>query len=327
MVQQTEITWLLYHQPIDLFLRTAETFAKEINSLTNGRISVKIQTLQDYCNEHHGGRMVDPVALMESGAVQMTQSQVGYLGHWGAEDFYALEMPFLFDSHEHATRVLEGEIGEKLLASLADKTPVRGIAFTYSGGFRCIASRTPITSADQLEGLQMDVKTNPVFTDTAAAFGCETTALTTNSFYDYALDRWVDPNADERMKMDVSQTTSVRYATEIDANELPYMLDSKHSMYLTSILVAEDFWQTLSAEEQALWKKAATETARLERTWSVNDGDAILASADIQASLGIKELTVLSEEEQAKLKAKTDKVYDKYNTIFTPGLLDEIRAA
>tara|TARA_R110002126_G_scaffold287820_1_gene440866 strand:- start:312 stop:1292 length:981 start_codon:yes stop_codon:yes gene_type:complete len=326
MSEPIKITWLLYHQPVELFLRTAKSFAKEITKLTDGRIEVDIYTLEDYCNEHHGGKLLDPISLMESGKVHMSQTQVGFIGHWGAEDFYALEMPFLFDSHEHASRVLEGEIGENMLNSLAENSPVRGLAFTYSGGFRCIASNKPITQASDLEGLHMSVKTNPVFTDTAHAFGCKTTALIESAYIDY-LDEIHNPNGETKASSDLFQTTAIRFNHDVDPNHMPYVLDSKHSMYLTSILVSESFWKMLTEEEQVLFKKAAFEAARLEREWSVRDGDEILKTLQIQSKMGIKGITNFDSDQIDILKQKAKPVYAKYENIFTPGLLDSIRAA
>jgi TRAP-type C4-dicarboxylate transport system substrate-binding protein len=324
MTKKTTINWLLFHEPVDLFLRTANTFAKQIEEVTNGRIEVNIQSLEEYCNEHYNGKLVDPIALMERGEVQMTQTQIGYIGNWGAEDFYALEMPFLFDSHEHASRVLEGEIGENLLTSLAKSTPVRGLAFTYSGGFRCIASNKPITSAADLEGLSMTVRTNPVFADTVRAFGANPDAMQEHGIFDHVTDYNNPENANAT---DLCQTTSIRYATEVNVSALPYMIDSKHSMYLTSILVSEQFWSMLSAEEQAFIKDAAVEAARLERKWSVNDGEEIVSSKEIQEEIGIKGVMSFDEEQTAILKEKVAPLYEKYDEIFTPGLLQAMKDA
>ena len=62
----------------------------------------------------------------------------------------ALDMPFIFEDHEHATRVLEGEVGEFLLDKITEKSNVRGMAFTYSGGFRNVLSNKKVNS---LKGL------------------------------------------------------------------------------------------------------------------------------------------------------------------------------
>jgi TRAP-type C4-dicarboxylate transport system substrate-binding protein len=65
-------------------------------------------------------------------------------------DLLSLDMPFIFEDHDHATRVLEGEVGEFLLNKITEKSNVRGMAFTYSGGFRNILSSKKVST---LQGL------------------------------------------------------------------------------------------------------------------------------------------------------------------------------
>lgn len=316
--QTHKVRWLLYHEPVDLFLRTANSFAKEIKQLTDGRIDIEIYTPKEYCDKFHGGTMMDPTALIKSGEVQMSQTQVSYLGVWGAEDFYALELPFLFTSHEHATRVLEGEIGQNLLNNLAEKTPVRGLAFTYSGGFRCMASKTPVVSAEQFAGLEMSVKSNPVFADMARAFGCKIVP---------AVEHEWDHNQVIRDGADLVQTTLPRYQSECDNNTHGYVINSRHSMYLTSIIVGEQFWSSLSVGDQQAMRQAALNSARLERQWTVDDSTKIENNVSEQAKLGIKQLIELDSAETEKLQQAVGTLYEKYDGIFSSGLLDNIRKA
>ena len=316
--QTQKVIWLLYHEPVDLFLRTANAFSKEIKERTNGRVDIEIYTLSEYADKFHNGVAIDPTALIASGEVQMSQTQVAYLGLWGAEDFYALELPFLFSTHEHATRVLEGEIGAELLNSLPATTPVRGLAFTYSGGFRAMASRTPITSADSFKGLEMSVRSNPIFTDTARAFGCETTP---------AVEHEWDHNQVIRSNTDIIQTTLPRYVEECDPAVHGYVTNTEHSMYLTSIVIGEKFWNTLSIADQLAFRESAMNVARLERTWTVDDSVKIESDLSEQQRIGIRSINRLPAEEIAKLKEAVEPLYTKYSEIFTPGLVESIRRA
>ena len=54
--------------------------------------------------------------------------------------------------------------------------------------------------------------------------------------------------------------------------------DTKHSLFLTSIIVSEKWWSSLSEDLKAKLAQAATNAARLERKWSVEDAEAIAAS-------------------------------------------------
>jgi TRAP-type transport system periplasmic protein len=62
----------------------------------------------------------------------------------------ALDLPFVFADHDHATRVFEGEVGEELLNKITETSNVRGMAFTYSGGFRNIVSNKAAKSLKDL---------------------------------------------------------------------------------------------------------------------------------------------------------------------------------
>ena len=315
MNQTRKIRWLLYHEPIELFVRTAEAFAKEIKQLTEGRIEIEVYTIKEYNEKFSNGDAAAPLALMQSGDIEMSQVQVGTLGAWDASDFFALELPFLFNSHDHATRVLEGDIGQGMLKGLQKTTPAHGLAFTYSGGFRCVAADRDITTVDDLVGLNMTTSTNPVMVDTALAFGCVPVSVHT---------RDLDPAAaTSRQTSNAVETTLPRYKNEANPEIHTHVTNTKHSMYLTSIIVATEFWNSLSDADKAAMEQAALTSSRLERQWSIDDANKISTSTEAQRELGIT-YKEFSEEETAKLKQRVEAIYNKYTQFFTPGLVDGI---
>jgi TRAP-type C4-dicarboxylate transport system substrate-binding protein len=172
MSNTQKIRWVIFHEPIDLFLRTANAFTNEIKQATNGRIDIEVYTISEYSKKFKDGVRFDPMALINSGEVQMSQLYVAKLGEARVSDFYALELPFLFKNHDHAARVLEGDIGRTLLGkTLPEKSAIRGLAFTYSGGYRVMASSKQIKTAEDIKGLTIGIKNNPIFADMAEAFG------------------------------------------------------------------------------------------------------------------------------------------------------------
>lgn len=315
MNQTQKVRWLIYHEPINLFLRTAEAFSAEIKKLTNGRIDIEIYTWSEYAEKFKKGVTFDPVALIQSGEIQMSQMQVSELGFWHTPDFFALELPFLFRDHDHATRVLDGEIGANLLASLAKNTPAKGLAFTYSGGYRVMATNTELQRAEDLHGVVFATDMNPVRIDTAKAFGCEVVTVPTRDVS--------DESRAKRHSSDAIETTLPRYELEAHSDTHQYVTNTKHSMFLTSIIVATDFWNTLSTEDQEAMQAAALHSAKLERQWSVDDAVALANNADKHAEMGMV-YREFDEVERNKLKAKTQHIYEKYQDFFTPGLVDGI---
>jgi len=316
MKKTHQIKWILFHAPVEIFVRTAEAFAKEIGELTDGRINIEVYKLEEYADKFNQGVFVDPVTLLKTNEVQMSQIQTNWLGHSNATDFYALDMPFLFDSHDHCSRVLEGPIGESMLSSLPEKTQsMRGLAFTYSGGYRCIAAREPITSVEGFRGLSFAVRTNPVTYDMAKAFGTDPAVLD---------DLKLETRKDEGKNYDAVQTTLPRYQAQIDSDVHPYVINTRHNMFLTTILVNEDFWQALDLEDQIFMKTAAINASRQERQWSIDDANKIATDLQEQQRLGIKGVVDFPEQERSKLREMTQEVYKKYEHVFSPGFIDSI---
>jgi TRAP-type C4-dicarboxylate transport system substrate-binding protein len=301
-----------------LFQRTAEAFGNKISQLTDGRITVEVLTVAEFAEKYNKPTDLEPMVWMQSGDCEMSQIHVERIGQWHSPDFFALEMPFLFSSHDHATRVLEGPIGQQLLTNLETTSPARGLAFTYSGGYRCIAFDRAVTTADDLVGLSLVTNMNPISIDTARAFGC--TAVPTNK-----QDRHVPENnyATGLNGNNGIETTIPRFEREARSDTHRYVSNTQHSMYLTSILIAKDFWNKLSAEDQALMQDAALHSSRLERQWSVDEAEETAASQEIQDRIGMV-YSDFSTEERAKLAEKVQPLYAKYRDFFSPDLIDGI---
>jgi TRAP-type C4-dicarboxylate transport system substrate-binding protein len=154
MSKTTKIRWVIAHEPLSLFERAAKDFQNFVNEAQSAeKIEVEIMTINEYSERYNDGVVVtkhDLLDLMEQGKIEMSQMYTTCLAEKYEQDMLALEMPFIFEDHAHATRVLEGEVGEFLLNKITEKSNVRGMAFTYSGGFRNILSSKKVNT---LQGL------------------------------------------------------------------------------------------------------------------------------------------------------------------------------
>ena len=327
MKQTRKIRWLIAHEPIELFLRTAEAFQSKIAELTDGAFQVEIFTPFEYASQYgkrdyngklgHENKLVDPMVDMEEGNLEMSQLHITELARWHSPEFFALEMPFIFQDHDHAARVLEGPIGKNMLEGLKDRSPAKGLAFTYSGGFRCMVSDTEISTLDDLKGLEFATATSPVTIDTVEAFGATPKVF---HIQDFRLKAGVEEGFDA----DALETTIPRYlANNFASVGKKFMLNTKHSLFLTSIIISNDFWASLDADTQAKFQEACVYASRLERSWSVQEAEEFANELDKHADLGIK-YAELSAEETEKFKQLVQPIYDKYENFFTPGLLDGI---
>lgn len=99
------------------------------------------------------------------------------------------------------------------------------------------------------------------------------------------------------------------------------VIDSKHSLFLTTMIMRDDFWATLSPEVRAVIKDAAIKAGRREREVTIQDGEAARKQL-IADGINIVDLT---DAEKTDWKEKTKTVYEKFEPTFTPGLIDRIK--
>lgn len=298
-----QMRWLLAHEPVGLFLRAAEHFAKELATKSNGRIQVEVLTLQQFAKKYNQGKVPSQqrvIRLVRSGGVEMSQTYTTTLGTVN-RDLYALDLPFLFRDHAHAQRTLEGPVGQKLLTGL-NKGGLQGLAFTYSGGYRIIPAKTPLKEIADLKGLKIRTSSSPVAQDTFLAVG----AIPVPMILDEV------GNAAKQGKIEGAESTYARFYA-LRQNEFSNVVnDTQHSLFLTSIIVGKRFWRKLPPDLQAIVQEVATDAARLEREESIADSEVTKANCRKE---GI-EVVEWSKKEQDAFRAATKKVYDKYSSGF-----------
>ena len=203
-----KITWLLFHEPAELFIRTAEHFEQEVNARTGDAYEFEILELGDYEAKYYDGKRCDPLAELRSGRVQMSQIYINTLAHANVNNFLALTLPYLFRDHAHATRVFEGELGAELLDHVQESIGIKGLSFTYSGGFKCMAVNRPVHSVDDFSGLTHDAKISSVRADMFAALGSTPVDGGESDYRDTTLPRY---------GADASEDQTIGFAAEIDA--------------------------------------------------------------------------------------------------------------
>jgi TRAP-type C4-dicarboxylate transport system substrate-binding protein len=307
------IRWVIAHEPIDLFLRAANRFSKQVKEQTNGAIDIEVLSLTDYAKKYNDGKKVtkhDLLQLMEDGTVEMSQMYTTWLGHYN-KDMFVLDLPFLFRDHEHADRVLEGTIGEYLLEGLEQSSAVRGLAFTYSGGFRIVPSQQEYATVDAFKGAKIRTARSPVAVDTFLAVGA--TPIDTVELEEMN-------EAARAGVIDAGESTFVRVIPLEQDKSFAYVNDTAHSLFLTSIIVANGFWDTLDTATQEIMKDAALNAARIERRESVVD------VASVKETLGDRVIE-MSAAETTKFKSATEVVYTKYADYFSNDLISKIKSA
>ncbi|CAB4137942.1 DctP TRAP-type C4-dicarboxylate transport system, periplasmic component [uncultured Caudovirales phage] len=307
------IRWVLAHEPYDLFLRAAEKFASEVAEKTNNEIKIEVLGLTEYVDLYNNGQALDRYKireLVDNGTIEMSQMYTTTLGLLD-QDMFVLDMPFIFRDHEHAARVLDGEIGQELMDSLASKSNIKGLAFTYSGGFRAIIGNRVIESIDDMKGMTVRVAHCPVAEDTIRALGAEPVVMPIEQLRDAIGSHTVDAGESTYPRiygMKQNETAGVINHTE-------------HSLFLTTLIMNKGLWNDLTVEQQQIFRDAALAAAHIERAESLED---VEITRDRAEKDGIR-VVDLSDQTKQQFKQATQSIYSKYQNYFSNNLINRIQ--
>lgn len=225
---------------------------------------------------------------LKDGKFELSQTQVSIVGSHLYKNFHAIDLPYLWKSHDHVTKALDGDIGDRLCAEIGDTTGVRGLGFTYSGGYRIIGSTDGITSLEDLSSKKFVTATatsNMLF----GGAGIDHLPRYKSSAQDVA---------DMAEHGGAIETTYLRFGGK-------NVLKTEHSVFMTSILASDKFLETLTEEQREAFKIAAKRVAKIERIWSIEDAK----KYEDQAKERGVNIVDISEEDRQKLKEASQYCY------------------
>ncbi len=120
---------------------------------TNGQVRM------DVFPDRQLGEERELVEGLQLGTVDMTSVSTGPLVSF-VPQVGVLDLPFLFQSSEHAYRVLDGEIGRDIMGRFQARG-IHGLGY-WENGWRHLTSRNPVNSPADMRGMKLRTMQNPV---------------------------------------------------------------------------------------------------------------------------------------------------------------------
>ena len=292
---------LFTEEELELFRQTTP----QIKGLENPLRTTKnknLQTVSDF--KSIKPRWALHFDALKAGKFEMTQTQINIVASHVYSNMCAIDLPFLFRDHDHVSRVLDGEIGDRLSKEMAESTGVHGLGYTYSGGYRIVGSTDEIRSLDELNQKKFVTFTAP----SGKLFGMAGVnhigrpSVTANDI------------GDMNEEGGAIETTYLRF-------EGKNVLKTNHSMFMTQILTSNGFFDTLTPEQQEAFTIAAKNVAKIERVWSVEDAKKY---EDEAKDRGVN-IVDISDEDKLRLRKAAIGVYRQLHTMsIDPELVKEI---
>ena len=246
-----------------------ESMGKKLEAATNGRL--KIQTFP-------GGVLGGEKEMIEQtqvGAINILRTSLGPVGTVVPE-VNVFNLPFIFRSQEHARAVIDGPIGDELLAKVS-ASPAKLVAIGWmDGGASSLYTKKPVRTPADLKGQKVRMMGNPLFVDTMNAMGGNGISMGYGEVFT-ALQTGVVDGAENNAP---SYFTSNHYNTGAK-----YYTQTNHLIIPELLVVSKATWDKLSKDDQALLKKFGREAQMEQRAlWdkSVAENTAKLKSAGVE---------------------------------------------
>jgi tripartite ATP-independent transporter DctP family solute receptor len=274
-------------------------FGELLAAKSGGKLKV-----QEFPSNQLGNEMQQQSAL-QGGVQEMsapaTTSLAGIVKEFGLVDF-----PFSVATYQQADALLDGPLGQALIARLPEKGLV---ALGYWDlGFRNVTnSRRAITKVDDFDGLKLRVIPNPVFLDTFKAFKANPVPMPFAELYGALESKAVD-----------GQENPFAVILSNKFFEVNKFVSATNHVYAANIvLVSKRFWDRLSPTEQRMMNEAANEARAYQR--QVSRAAATKAVDELKAK-GMQYNEVPAAE-QARMAQVAKPVTDKFAASYDPAIV------
>ena len=268
-----------------------DTFAKEVEKRTGGRYKV-----QTFYNGSLGGER-ESIEAVQLGTQELAMSSTGPVPNFVPET-KILDVPFLFRDKAHARAVLDGPIGQELLAKFEPKG-FKALAWAENGFRHMTNSKRDVKAPEDLKGLKMRTMENPVHIAAYKGLGIITTPMAFPEVFAALQQGTVDGQENP--------------FTVIHANKLyevqKYLAITNHQYNPQSVIFSKKVWETLSATEKKIIDESADAAAKNQRAQS---RAAFAANMELLKKNGMT-ITQFPPAEVAKLREKMKPVIDKHS--------------
>ena len=278
-----------------------DTFAKEVEKLTAGRY--KVQTF--YSGSLGGER--ESIEAVQLGTQALAFSSSGPVPNFVPET-KILDIPFLFRDKAHARAVLDGPIGQELLAKF-DAKGFKALAWGENGMRHMTNSKRSINGPEDVKGLKMRTMENPVHVAAYKGLGIVTTPMAFPEVFTALQQGTVDGQ---------ENPLSVIMASKFDQVQ-KYLTLTGHVYSPGIFLMNKEAFDKLSAADKQAFVDAAKEGVKANR-----------ARVDEDEAKGVTELrskgmTVVENVDKSKFVAMLAPVNAEFEKQFGKANIERIR--
>jgi tripartite ATP-independent transporter DctP family solute receptor len=223
---------------------------EQLAKQTDGRLGVKVYPNGALGNER------DTIEQLKIGGLDMMRINAAVLTNVVPATLVT-SLPFIFRSKDHMHAVLDGPVGEEILAAMEAEGMV-GLAFYDSGARSIYAANKPVKALADLNGMKIRVQQSDVFVATIEALGANPTPMPYGEVYT-ALKTGI---------VDAAENNLPSYESSRHFEAAKYYTLTEHSMVPEVLVFSKIIWDNLAEEDQAMIRKAAKDSVpHMRKLW------------------------------------------------------------
>jgi C4-dicarboxylate-binding protein DctP len=282
----------------------ATMFADEVNSRLAGRVKIEVYPAAQLY------KSLDGINALRRGDVQIVHEGSSYLPSLTPE-WEVFELPFLFDSWEHAWAAVDGPVGQQVSKRLEAKG-IKVVANFALAFYEVANSKRPVKTMQDLRGLKIRALGR---TSEAAfkALGASTVSIAASEIYT-ALSSGV---MDGVFISPVSIVDRKLYEVQ------KYLTLSQQSFIFLPVMVNAKFWDGLPPATRTELQAIMKDVEKKQRRQALDDADRYIARLKA-AGMEIYQLPKAERENWRKAVAP---VYDMVAKEIGPELIKQAREA
>jgi len=221
--------------------------SREVEERTGGRHRIRV------FHSRQLGEEKETIEQTRVGAIDLNRTNVAPLGSL-ISSANVLSLPFLFRSFEHLHKVLDGEIGNEILAGF-ERHGFVGLTYYDSGARSIYNSVRPVRTLADMKGLRIRVQQSELMLSMIKALGAEPIELPYGQVLTGLQAKLID-GAENNWPSYVS-TGHYKLAQHYTLTE--------HTMGPEVLVMSLRAWESLSADDQTVFRDAARKSSMFMR--------------------------------------------------------------
>ena len=280
----------------------AEKWAEILKQKSGGKLTLKV-----FPNGVLGGD-VQVLSAVQGGTIDFTSMNSGILQSQ-VKEFAIFDFPFMFESGKEADPILDGPFGKKL-ADLLPAKNLYNLAYWELGFREMTNGKHPVNKMEDISGLKIRVIQSPIYIDTFNALGANAVPMPFTEVYTALEQKIIDGQENPFSVIETSKLNEVQ----------KHLTITNHIYNPQSVLASKKKFDALTKDEQALLMSTLAEATKWQR-----ENSRKLAEDSLANLKKTMQVTTLSPEELAKIRAKIKPVIDKFAANVGPDLVKELQ--